>query len=102
MVQARGHGASTYDPNNVSGDAFNLDNMSPAPGTTGKLLFMATNEADALDKLGTTTVGVDVLTATDAAAARSVLEIVPGLPSGYLYGLRSPMTRLRMSPTKSR
>ncbi|WP_458760559.1 discoidin domain-containing protein [Afipia sp. TerB] len=70
--------ASVYDPNAVEGDAFDLDNMSPAPGATGKLLFTATNEADALDTLGATTVGVDVLTATDAAAARTALEIQAG------------------------
>lgn len=73
--------ASVYDPNAVEGDAFDLDNMSPAPGATGKLLFTATNEADALDTLGATTVGVDVLTATDAAAARTALEIQAGASS---------------------
>ncbi|MGN6285404.1 MAG: hypothetical protein ACTHM2_09670 [Afipia sp.] len=47
----------------------------------GKALFTATSEAHALDTLGATTVGVDVLTAVDAAAAGTTLEISPGMSS---------------------
>lgn len=47
----------------------------------GKALFTATSEADVLDTLGATTVGVDVLTAVDVAAAGTALEISPGMSS---------------------
>lgn len=70
--------ASVYDPNAVEGDAFDLDNMSPAPGATGKLLFTATTEADALDTLGASTSGAAVFAGTPEEG-RTALEIVPGM-----------------------
>lgn len=89
--------ASVYDPNTVAGDAFDLDNMSPAPGATGKLLFTATTAADALDTLGATTVGVGVLTATDAAAARTALGVDPVIPqAGRLTYVSS--TAIKFAP----
>lgn len=72
---------AVYDPTNVEGDAFDLDNMSPAPTTVGKALFTATDGAAARAAISAPLAGyINGLTlSNDAVTPNTVLDIAAGV-----------------------